>query len=382
MGILTGQGLTQSDLAAIVGVGLPQPTGVDATDTANVQAAIDAMYAAGGGTVVVPPGVYVAHGLVPKSGVIMRGAGPNVSKLRTTTSGGDLFVSPTGTNALVFEALSLQSVGGGNVFSGGLSQSAFRDCGFYQDVNGKCVFDVTQWIDVLVSNCAFSHTLAATVPTFRAMSSVADISSFTFDSCRFNNTGNYAIWLEGTLGAFCHNPTIRNITFENPVGGAINLLSTKNARVDTCGVHDLSTATTKTLLNIAKSSTAGGVDPRSTTITGWTRDSSATGLGSGLYDINNAAYDTTIIGANRYPNGTLAIQLNLVPAVVIGGEAALTQGDYAIRINGSCLRPGATSTAGRPAASVGVGSMYYDTTIGKPIWSNGSVWKDAAGTTV
>jgi hypothetical protein len=39
------------------------------------------------------------------------------------------------------------------------------------------------------------------------------------------------------------------------------------------------------------------------------------------------------------------------------------------------------TTAQRPPAPV-VGQRYYDTTLGKPIWSNGTVWKDAAGTTV
>lgn len=34
------------------------------------------------------------------------------------------------------------------------------------------------------------------------------------------------------------------------------------------------------------------------------------------------------------------------------------------------------------ATSVPVGTQVYDSTLGKPIWSTGSVWKDAAGTTV
>lgn len=43
----------------------------------------------------------------------------------------------------------------------------------------------------------------------------------------------------------------------------------------------------------------------------------------------------------------------------------------------------AFTTAGRPtAASAGVGGVYYDTTLTKPLWSTGAVWKDAAGTTV
>lgn len=51
--------------------------------------------------------------------------------------------------------------------------------------------------------------------------------------------------------------------------------------------------------------------------------------------------------------------------------------------------PGASGTAGfgvtgsRPSASTsGVGVMWFDTTLGKPIWSNGTVWKDATGATV
>jgi hypothetical protein len=47
------------------------------------------------------------------------------------------------------------------------------------------------------------------------------------------------------------------------------------------------------------------------------------------------------------------------------------------------LQSGAGATGSRPSASTaGAGAMFYDTTLSKPIWSNGSVWKDAAGTTV
>lgn len=47
------------------------------------------------------------------------------------------------------------------------------------------------------------------------------------------------------------------------------------------------------------------------------------------------------------------------------------------------LKTGASTTGNRPsAAAVGAGAQRYDTTLGMPIWSNGSVWKDAAGNTV
>jgi hypothetical protein len=47
------------------------------------------------------------------------------------------------------------------------------------------------------------------------------------------------------------------------------------------------------------------------------------------------------------------------------------------------MRVASYTTGTRPtASSQGVGAMLYDSTLGKPIWSNGTVWKDAAGTTV
>lgn len=43
----------------------------------------------------------------------------------------------------------------------------------------------------------------------------------------------------------------------------------------------------------------------------------------------------------------------------------------------------AYATADRPsAADAGVGAAYYDTTLSKPGWSDGTDWRDAAGTII
>lgn len=58
-------------------------------------------------------------------------------------------------------------------------------------------------------------------------------------------------------------------------------------------------------------------------------------------------------------------------------------GRHLVIDNTHTIRAGAGATGSRPAASsVLAGAQWYDTTLGKPIWSNGAVWKDAAGTTV
>lgn len=49
----------------------------------------------------------------------------------------------------------------------------------------------------------------------------------------------------------------------------------------------------------------------------------------------------------------------------------------------SYVRVGSFTTALRPsAATAGIGSMVYDSTLGKPVWSTGSQWRDAAGAVV
>ena len=44
--------------------------------------------------------------------------------------------------------------------------------------------------------------------------------------------------------------------------------------------------------------------------------------------------------------------------------------------------PSAGITADRPTRGLQIGQQYYDTTLGIPIWYNGTVWKNASGTTV
>jgi hypothetical protein len=39
-------------------------------------------------------------------------------------------------------------------------------------------------------------------------------------------------------------------------------------------------------------------------------------------------------------------------------------------------------TADRPVQNLQIGQFYFDTTLGIPIWYNGTVWKNASGTTV
>lgn len=44
--------------------------------------------------------------------------------------------------------------------------------------------------------------------------------------------------------------------------------------------------------------------------------------------------------------------------------------------------PSSGTTQQRPTLKLQVGQPFYDTTLGIPIWWNGTVWKNASGVTV
>jgi hypothetical protein len=47
------------------------------------------------------------------------------------------------------------------------------------------------------------------------------------------------------------------------------------------------------------------------------------------------------------------------------------------------VKVGSFVKGSRPSASTsGVGAQVYDSTLSKPIWSDGTVWRDAAGSAV
>ena len=49
---------------------------------------------------------------------------------------------------------------------------------------------------------------------------------------------------------------------------------------------------------------------------------------------------------------------------------------------GFIAQPISGVTAERPAVQLHIGQMFFDTTLGIPIFWNGTVWKNASGTTV
>ena len=68
-------------------------------------------------------------------------------------------------------------------------------------------------------------------------------------------------------------------------------------------------------------------------------------------------------------------------------EGSISEVDWKRRVktavNALCTLLTQTDTTARRPKSPAVGQMFYDTTLGKPVWYHSTgVWKDASGTTV
>jgi hypothetical protein len=91
------------------------------------------------------------------------------------------------------------------------------------------------------------------------------------------------------------------------------------------------------------------------------------------------------ITGNVGSGGSGLIRVHQVAGVDIGLNTA-TSGSYLVvgsSVTNLFIDGIPYTTAARPAAGVmRAGSRYYDTTLSKPVWSDGTTWRDAAGTSV
>ena len=81
---------------------------------------------------------------------------------------------------------------------------------------------------------------------------------------------------------------------------------------------------------------------------------------------------------------------NLLVAPIIYDQRYIDQLNNALRLyfnqidnfTQNVTVPPSGTTANRPTERLEVGQYYFDTTIGRPIWYNGTNWINAAGTVV
>jgi hypothetical protein len=142
--------------------------------------------------------------------------------------------------------------------------------------------------------------------------------------------------------------------------------------VDVVGQMATGVANVGNLINIDTSYSVGAVSVTPTVGDQWviTKQNGQWKLDHQIpFNSPNLSTVTPTQGQHVIGSGQGPVELNAGPTSTINAN--------------SPLATNAVPTTGRPAAdSVPAGTQIYDSTLLKPIWSNGTVWHDASGATV
>jgi hypothetical protein len=214
------------------------PTGVFATDTANILAAVNNLPTDGSGGIVVLRGGDYSASLPVRHNITYRGQGIQRIKVNCPT-GSMLTLSGLIVN-LCFEDLGL-STSGSHLMdlgtAGYLAMSTFTHCHMWSSVDTAGIVHGTagcSWLEVVLRDCEFTMPGTATVSGFDIRPAAGCFNAVTWEECRVNggDSTNVPFWhLEATLGNM-QNVTFSRITGEQNLAGLIKILSVSGLMIE------------------------------------------------------------------------------------------------------------------------------------------------------
>lgn len=369
-------------------------------DTAAIQAAINA--AIGGGVVFLPKGQYKVTGtlVITGFGITIMGTGRFTGTNITKTTSGSLF-ELNNVSYLNMESIYLSATSG-HVFDAKstITHSRWFDLRIKQWSPSYSIFHLddtlagrplADYIDNIWDRVESLHVLEATVPTFKIRSYACNRNRWV--DCRPHFSGNYHYWIESThsSGARAIGNVFEGLTGEVLNGGAIMILGGMGTRISDFDMWDFSGTITNHLIVLDMSVTNGNKFTTHTVLSNVRRITGT--LGSGIRDLyigdgeSGGNNRTTLVNCGGYSEMQVRDRGSIVQ---IGGDCSYSQGLSVMRLASSGTAyvnnpfgVATYTTAGRPAANtVRAGTMIYDSTLGKPIWSDNVNWRDAAGTIV
>lgn len=327
-------------------------------DTGAVNAALNDATNAGGGVVYFPAGTYrILSALVGASGVRLAGAHRSVSQIVSTTSSilalGESFIS-----GMEIDHLTLEVTGADLITGSDLKALHLHDCQLIQNSAAYAIWNAPS--AALMIECVFQRNVESVAGSQRSVAAwylngVGDYGVINANTWRDNvctNSGGDATqyWYQviaSASGATNEANTWDNVTFENPLGGMINLQSATRSRIQMCMAWDASATIANTL--VALQGYPGAGPCADTLIIGGPRASSGYAMGSGVYDISvdAATVHTTII----HPAKNSLVNLGgSTGATILGAPAFLKVSGAA---TAATAGPGAGASAPAPVVTAG-----------------------------
>jgi hypothetical protein len=239
----------------------------------------NALVALGGGELLFTPGkTYNVNTSIPMAmGVTYKGTGRSVIDLSGTVAGARIVSSNTSIfinnvalrEGIFFKDLWLESLaGGGHIFDWSLAGIVAKvemsgvvlvqrnaDKSIVNGIAAGGVFSI--WMH----DFDYLYQVGNTVPALKFVSTTVNsivIERFWSLCSTSATSGTYSIWIESTnaVGPALNCEIYQGI-FEQPGGGAVNLLSTRNSGIDQCGIYDLVATPNNAMFRIAKGSIGG-----------------------------------------------------------------------------------------------------------------------------
>lgn len=345
-----------------------------ANSSVGCQAAIAAASAVGGGIVFAPAGVFSVALNVP-SNITLRGVG-NATEFRAT--GGDA-LTLSGIDIRI-EDCQVSSVSGHCINAPNVTRLTLKRVQIVQYLTDKHLIyhnAATAFVDVRVVDCEFNAASGATVSPIYLENSGNNLAATRWRDLRLNgaNIAVPFIRMRNTLAAtWAHDHKFEDITAELCAGGVIHGSSMFGVTLDGVVAWDATTYTNHIFWFDKEASSSA---PRAISIRSSARRGGAMGVGKSDIFVSTDALNVTVDNC-RPSTGTLIASIPYSLAVINNSDNSDSHYGYGVAVG--IPHP---STGDRfPANVVDPGSMLYDTTLGKPVWSDGTNWRDAVGTIV
>ena len=248
----------------------------------------------------------------------------------------------------------------------GCSGIVYQGCRVYDCQNGIYLTSHagTPMTDIGIYNCEFSNMTSSgtNIPIYvNAGVAPEDVNGLVIDGCRFvNDNAMNSIRLIGTSGNTLADFIVTNCTF--------------NRSTLVSGVH---TIDARYIDNLVVQNNVFNRTNRGVALLNCVGAAIIFNVFKAL--ANGTTAKDTILDSGGNTNFVFA-KNNMIGYQPTSWSTAISStGAYVEFMNVQQVY----TTATRPdPAVVRVGASYYDTTLSKPAWSNGTVWKDASGTTV
>jgi hypothetical protein len=361
--------------------------------TADNTTALAAMFAQAAGAITpgevyLPPGNwnYAGPAIAPWSGMKLRGAGRNKTKLipKAGITGGALFAWSTAVSGVSVEDMWIDGVAPGvHIFSpgatGGIDAGVFKNLFINQELDNARIWNQDgsgSFIHMTFEDCELQRTVGSTLAPFYVRTTAGAANGNAFRQVRANGLNNVLtpfFYFESSLAqTYLTDWEFDGIVGEQNPGGLLHMIAPNGVTVIAASDEDATTPYVADVFRFDKN--ALSLAPRDITMIGCARRGSS--LSGGVNDIyiDSTGKGSTLIACNPTPVSVPSVISVPADTTLLSMRNAINNASTKI---GTPLTLRGYASVSRPAASgYEAGATLWDTTLNRWLASDATNWLD------